>query len=394
MRLLQLLARPELVPPMALNIRTIGLSGTDAFVRLPASLPGRRPNYVPPIWSEELAWHDPARNPALHGVELVRFMAFDGERPVGRIVGLIHSLHNGRNGERTVRFHQLDAVEDVAVVRALLEAVEGWGRERGMDRVLGPFGLSDKDPQGLQVEGFEHLPVIATPTNPAYLPGLVEACGYAKYVDCLSYRLAVPQQVPERYNRVAAHVLRSEGLRVVSFRSRRELKRWIVPVLDLVNQTYTDLLGFVPMSVKEMHKLAGDYLPLLDPELVVIVADPRDVPMAFVVAVPDLSAGLQKARGRLFPFGFVHVMQAMRKTTQLDLLLGAVRKDVQGRGLTGALGVHILDVARRRGFTTIDSHLVLETNAPMRAQLERTGGEIYKRYRIYTRTLGPTASGR
>jgi GNAT superfamily N-acetyltransferase len=257
---------------------------------------------------------------------------------------------------------------------------------------MGPFGLSDKDPQGLQVEGFEQLPVIATPTNPAYLPALVERCGYAKHADCLSYRLSVPDKVPERYTRVSDHVLASEDLRVVSFRSRRELKRWIVPVLDLVNQTYTELLGFVPMSVEEMHKLSADYLPLLDPELVVVVADRKDVPMAFVVAVPDLSEGLQRAKGRLFPFGFIHVMRAMRRSRQLDLLLGAVRKDVQGRGLTGALGVHLLSVARQRGFTTIDSHLVLESNASMRAQLERTGGEVYKRYRIYGKDLGPKMS--
>jgi GNAT superfamily N-acetyltransferase len=358
-------------------------------VRLPATLPGRRANYVPPLWAEERAWHDPDKNPALQGVEMIRFMAYQGDRPVGRIVGLVHHVHNARNNERTARFHQLDAVDDVEVVRALLQAVEQWGKERGMDRVIGPFGLSDKDPQGLQVEGFEHLPVVATPTNPAYLPGAVEACGYAKYADCLSYRLLVPEKVPDRYARVAAHVLSGEDLRVVSFRSRREIERWIVPVLDLVNQTYTELLGFVPMSNAEMHKLAADYLPLLDPELVVIVADAKDVPMAFVVAVPDLSVGLQRARGRLFPFGFLHVLLAMRKAKQLDLLLGAVRKDVQGRGLTGALGVHLLGVARRRGFTTIDSHLVLETNASMRAQLERTGGEVYKRFRIYGKVLQP-----
>ncbi|MBK8613881.1 MAG: hypothetical protein IPN85_10370 [Flavobacteriales bacterium] len=357
------------------------------FIRLPAVLPGRRANYVPPIWAEEKGWHDPNTNPALRDQAHIRFLARVHGQLVGRIMGLVHGSYNTSHNENAARFYQLDAIEDPEVVRALLKRTEAWAREQGMDRIIGPFGLSDKDPQGLQVEGFEHLPVIATPTNPAYLPPLVEAFGYAKHADCLTYRMAVPETVPERYERVAQHVLRSEGLIVKTFQNRKALKRWIVPVLELVNNTYTELLGFVPMTRAEMQKLATDHLPLLDPELVVVVVDVHEVPVAFVVAVPDLSPGLQRAQGRLFPFGFIHILRAMRRSEQLDLLLGAVRKDLQGRGLTGALGVHLFGVARRRGFTTIDSHLILESNQKMRAQMERLGGEVYKRFRIYGKEL-------
>lgn len=359
----------------------------SAFIRLPSVLPGRRPNYVPPIWSEERGWHDPERNPALRDQATIHFLARSNGQLVGRIMGLVHKGYNASHNERTARFYQLDAIDDQEVVGSLLSRAEAWAREQGMDRIIGPFGLSDKDPQGMQVEGFEHLPVIATPTNPTYLPGLVEAAGYAKHADCLSYRMAVPETVPERYERVAQHVLRSEGLTVKTFKDRRALKRWIVPVLELVNNTYTELLGFVPMTRAEMQKLATDYLPLLDPELVVVVVDLHEVPVAFVVAVPDLSPGLQRAKGSLFPFGFIHILRAMRRSKQLDLLLGAVRKDLQGRGLTGALGMHLFGVARRRGFTVIDSHLILESNQKMRAQMERLGGEVYKRFRIYGKVL-------
>jgi GNAT superfamily N-acetyltransferase len=308
---------------------------------------------------------------------------------VGRIAGLVHAPYNLQHGEATLRFHQLDAVNDPAVVQALLGGVERWGLARGMRRVLGPFGLSDKDPQGLQVEGFEHLPVVATPTNPAHLPPLVEACGYVKHIDLVSYRLAVPHQVPERYARVAAHALQRDHLHVLPLRSKRDLRPWIIPVLELVNRTYNDIFGFVPMTADEMHKLAGDYLPLLDPGLVVVIADRTNAPVAFVVALPDLSEGLQRCGGRLLPFGFLQVFAAMRRARQLDLLLGAVRRDLQGRGLTAALGVQLLATARARGFTTIDSHLVLETNRAMRAQLDRLGGEVYKRFRIYAKDLVP-----
>jgi len=357
------------------------------FIRLPASLPGKRPNYVPPLWSEEAAWHDPRRNPALRDCATVRFLVRDKGVVTGRVMGLIHGAYNAEHQERTARFYQLDAVDHAPTVRLLLGGVEDWARGQGMDRIIGPFGSSDKDPQGLQVEGFEHVPVIATATNPSYLPGLVEACGYSKHTDCVSYQLRVPEKVPERYHRVAAYVLRSEGSRVLTFKNRRALKPWIVPVLDLVNHTYSDLLGFVPLSGPEMRKLADSYLPLLDPEFVVVVVDPSDRPVAFVVAVPDLSEGLQRAGGRLFPFGVLHILRAMRRARQLDLLLGAVRRDHQGHGLTGVLGVHLLAKARERGFSTIDSHLVLETNTRMRAQMERLGGTVYKRFRIYGKAL-------
>lgn len=375
---------------MSISIAPSGPDELDLFIRFPERSPGRRANFVPPLRADERAWHDPQRNPALRGVDLVRFMAWREGRPVGRIAGLIHHGHNARTGERTARFHQLDAVDDVQVVEGLLRAVEEWGMQRGMDRMMGPFGLSDKDPQGLQVEGFEHLPVVATPTNPAYLPGLVERCGYRKRTDCVSYRVHVPALVPERYRSVGDRALKGLGLHVVPFRSKADLRPWIVPVLELVNRTYTDLLGFMPMGSEEMRKLASEYLPLLDPELVVVVADAADEPVAFVVAMPDLSAGLQKAGGRLFPFGLLHVLLAMRRARQLDLLLGAVQPDLQGKGLTGALGAHLLGTAVRKGFTHIDSHLVLETNVAMRAQLERLGGTVYKRYRIYGKELQRT----
>lgn len=355
------------------------------FIHLPARAPGRT-NFVPPLWADERAFHDPRRNVPLAACSVVRYLALDGTVPVGRVMGIVHPGHNTLKAERTARFNQLHAPDDPATVRALISAVESWARAQGMDRMIGPFGLSDKDPQGLQVEGFEHLPVLATPTNPAYLPPLVEACGYTKHADALAYRLDVPDRLPEVYHRIAQRVL-AGGLHVVPLRKRRDLRPWIVPVLRLVNATYGELLGFVPMDEAEMCKLAAQYMPVLDPAFVKIIADEQDAPVAFVVAMPDMSAGIQRAKGRLFPFGFIHLLRAMKRTTQLDLFLGAVRPDHQGRGLTTVLGLELMQSARERGLTHIDSHLVLETNTRMRSELERLGAVAWKRYRVYEKAL-------
>ncbi len=357
------------------------------FIRLPAHLADRRPNEVLPIWSEEEAYHDPKRNPALKECILVRYLALRGGVAVGRVMGIIHTGHNTLHGTRTARFAQLDAIDDPGVTAALVGAVEAWARDQGMDAIIGPFGLSDKDPQGLQIVGFEHLPVLATPTNAAHLPKHVEALGYTKHADALAYRVPIPEQLPAGYYRVAERIMASGEFHVVPLSSRKALKPWILPVLRLVNITYRDLLGFVPMDEHEMEHLAAQYMPVLDPAFVKILANKANEPVAFVVAMPDMSEGLFKARGSLFPFGFLHILLAMRRTRQLDLFLGAVHPLWQKQGLTCILAIELLGQARKRGMTHFDSHLILETNTAMRGEVERLGGEVWKRYRLYGKAL-------
>lgn len=358
------------------------------FIRLPFQLPDQRPDRVPPLLMDEREFHDPRKNPQLDHCTVERWIAWRDGVAVGRIMGIIHRSYNAAHGERTARFHHLDCVREVDVVRALITTAEAWAGEQGMDRVIGPFGFSDKDPQGLQVEGFGHLPVIATPTNPEWLPALVEGCGYRKYEDMVSYRMDIPAILPERYATVAHRCLQSLGLRTVPLRTRGDMRPWIVPVLGLVNATYGDLLGFEPMSEAEMRALAAKYMFILDPQLMHLVVDARNEPVAFVIASPDMSEGLQRANGRLFPFGWWHILRAMQRSRQLNLLLGAVRPDLQGRGLTAVLGMGLLRMALQRGFTHLDSHLVMERNTRMRAQLERLGAVVWKRYRVYQKALG------
>ena len=357
------------------------------FIELPFQLQDQRPNRVPPLLMDEREFHDPKKNPQLAHCDVERWIAWRDGRAVGRIMGIIHRSYNTAHNERTARFYNLDCVRDGAVVRTLIGAVEAWARSKGMDRVIGPFGFSDKDPQGLQIEGFAQLPVIATPTNPDWLPTMVEAIGYASFEDMVSYRMDIPAELPEVYHAIGARCLRNFGLHRVPLRTKRELKPWVVPVLRLVNATYGDLLGFAPMSEAEMQALAAKYMFILDPGLVHLIADANNEPAAFVIASPDMSEGFVRANGRLFPFGWWHILQAMKHAKQMDLLLGAVRPDLQGKGLTAALGVPLFDAARRRGFTHLDSHLIMERNTRMRGELERLGAVVWKRFRVYQRAL-------
>lgn len=371
-----------------LVVEAIGTAGpAEEFIKLPWSLYVNSPGWAPPFLRDERYFLDPKKNPLLSNCDTILFIVYSEKRAVGRIMGIIQPEHNRIHNESTARFFKLDCIENQEAATLLLEAVEGWARSKGMNRLIGPFGFSDKDPQGVQIEGFGPLPVIAAPSNPEYLPRLIAVCGYEKYLDCVSYHLDVPAEIPPRMKNLAGRARRGFSLRMVDFRNRRELRPWIVPVLRLVNTTYSGIFGFMPLTEKEMHALARQYLPVLDPAFTKLIVDEAERPVAFVIAMPDISKGVQKAGGRLFPFGFLHILNEQRKSKLLVTLLGAVEEKYTGRGLSAWLGEELLGSAMQRGMKEIDSHLILETNLPMRGVMEKFGGRLYKRFRIYQKVL-------
>ncbi|MBX7125358.1 MAG: hypothetical protein K1X47_06675 [Cyclobacteriaceae bacterium] len=356
------------------------------YIYLPKTLYHEYVDWVPPIFQDEFVFHDPAKNEALGHADVVRYLAFRNDRPVGRVMGIIHRTYNEKHQEKTVRFNQLDCVEDPAVFQLLLSRIESWGRSKGCDRIIGPYGFSDKDPQGYQVEGYEFRSLIAAPSHPPYLPGFLSDLGYQKEVDCVSYLFPVPEKLPQVYYQIAER-LGKRTLRLKEFTSKRQIRPYIIPVFRLVNEAYAPLFGFVPMSDTEIVKFANQYLPILDTDFVKIVVNEHDEVVAFVVAMPNMSRGLQRAKGELFPFGFLKILYSMRKANQLDLLLGAVKPSYRGKGVAVLLAISLLAAAYRRGMKKIDSHLILETNALMRAECENLDGQLHKRYRVFQKSL-------
>jgi hypothetical protein len=357
------------------------------FIYLPEKIYHSDPRWVPPMYTDEWAFHNPKENKALEYCDTIRMIAYHEQQPVGRIMGIIHHPYNKQHTEKTVRFFNLDCVNNQQVANALIGFIEKWGKEKGMNKIIGPYGFSDKDPQGLQIEGLENLPVIATPTNPAYLQALVENEKFQKEIDCVSYQMPIPETIPPVYGKIFERIKKNQSLQLIEFKSKAKLKPYIVPVFRLVNEAYSHLFGFVPMTEEEMKKFAAQYLPVLDPEFVKIVVNQQNDIIAFVVAMPDMSRGVQKARGKLFPFGFIHILNSMRKATQLNLLLGAVKPGYQGKGLTVLLGKSILESASKRKLKTMDSHLILEDNLLMCRECERVDGKVYKRFRVFSKMI-------
>lgn len=358
------------------------------FISLPAKIHKGQANWVPPIYMDEWKYFNPKKNKAFGYCETNLLLAFREGRAVGRIMGIINTRFNDYKNEKLGRFGYLETWEDQEVVHALLSRVEGWARGLGMTRIVGPYGFSDQDPEGFLIEGFEYLATIATYYNFDWLPRLVEKEGYSKDIDYFVYKVDVPKELPELYKRICERAERRGNFTVVEFRKRKELKPWIRPILGLMNECYmgSDIYGFAPLEEKEMDDLAKRYMPILDPRFIKAATKDGE-PVGFIVGMPNMTEGIQKARGRLFPFGFYQILRAAKKTKQLDLLLGAVKEKYRGMGLEVMMGVKMIMSAREAGKEFMDSHHEMETNTRVRAEMERMGGKLYKRFRVYQKPL-------
>ena len=357
------------------------------FIYLPEKIHKDQKNWVHPIYMDEWKYFNPKKNKAFLYCETILLLAYREEALVGRIMGIINTRYNELREDKIARFAYLETWEDKEVVFALLSYIEKWARKKGMTRIIGPYGFSDQDPEGFIIEGFENRATIATYYNFDWMPKIVEETGYTKDMDYFVYKIIVPEEIPEFLQRVLKRAQRRD-FEVVEFRKRRELKPWIRPVLSLMNECYTacNIYGYTPLDEKEMDNLAKRYLPIMDPRFVKAALKNKEV-VAFVIAMPDMTEGIQKARGRLFPFGFLKILKAAKKTKQLDLLLGAVKETYRGLGVDILIGARILESAREAGLEIMDSHHEMENNVKVRAEMEMIGGKVYKKFRVYQKPL-------
>ena len=374
---------------MLIDIREVRTNkDLKTFIFLPEKIHAGHRNWVHPIYMDEWKYFDLKKNKAFSYCDTVLLLAYRGDKAAGRVMGIINSRFNEYRKENIARFGYLETWEDPEVVHALLGKVEDWARQKGMTRIIGPYGFSDQDPEGWLIEGFENRATIATYYNYEWMPRLAEKEGYIKDIDYYVYKLSVPNELPEFYIKIHERIQRRGSYVIHEFRKRKELKPWIRPVLGLMNECYTNsnIYGFAPLDEKEMDDLAKRYLPVVNPRFVKAVTKDDEV-VSFIIGIPDMTEGIQKARGRLLPFGFIKVLRASKKTKQLDLLLGAVKERYRGLGLDVLMGVKMLQSASEAGFKTLDTHHEMESNVKVRAEMERMGGVLYKKFRVYQKNL-------
>lgn len=372
---------------MSVTIQDVSTrSQLRTFIHLPARIHRDHPGWVPPLYSEDWKFFNPKRNKAFALSDTVLALGYRGTEPAGRIMGIINHRANSYAEERNGRFCFLECNDDREVAHALLSYIETWARDRGMRKCIGPMGFTDQDPEGFLIEGFEHESSLSTYWNSEHIPRLLEEEDYTKEVDYVVYRVDLPDEIPEFYTRILKRIERNRDYTPIEFTKKKELKPYIRPIFQLMNDTFKDNYGYVPLEEEEMDELGKKYLPVVDPRFVKIVVKNQDT-VAFIIGIPNMAPGIRAAKGRLFPFGFLKILAAARRTKQLDLYLGGIKEECRGKGLDVILGFKMISSAIEAGFEFLDSHHELESNLRMRAEMERMGGKIYKRFRIYQKSL-------
>lgn len=345
--------------------------------------------YVPDLVSDMLSTFLPSENPAYDFCESAFFMAYRDGKPVGRIAGIINSLVNQREQKQEGRFGFVDFIDDEEVVDALMRAVEQWAKEKGMTCLTGPLGFTDMDPEGCLIEGFDQLGTQATIYNYPYYPKHFERLGFVKDVDWVEFKVIVPEQIPEKMVKIGNIVQHRFNLHLVKMKSTKELvKKYGNEIFALINESYDSLFGYSPLSEKQVKHYINVYLPFLPLDHISLVADANDKLVGVGISVPSLSRALIKSRGRMLPFGWYHMLKAIKHEGRIvDLLLIAVAPEYQSKGVNSLFFVDLIPAFNKRGYEWAETNIELENNENVQKQWQYFDIKQHKRRRAFTKDI-------
>ena len=372
---------------MAITIKKVSTSSElKKFIRFNYELYKENPFSVPDLYDDMLNTFSRDKNAAFEFCEADYFLAYKDGKLVGRVAAILNKRANETWKKNEVRFGWIDFINDMEVSAALLKAVEDWGKERGMTSIVGPLGFTDFDAEGMLVEGFEQLGTMATIYNFPYYPQHMEKLGFKKEADWVEFKIYIPDAIPDKHKRISEIIMRKYGLKIVKCQSTKDINKYGQAIFDLMNEAYSPLFGYSALSPNQIQQYIKMFLPLLDLRMVTLVTDSDDNIVAVGVSMPSLSEALQKAKGRLLPFGWYHLMKLifMKKYPKvLDLLLVAVKPEYQNKGVNALLFYDLIPIFQKMGFEYAESNPELELNDKVQAQWEYFKTEQHKRRRAY-----------
>lgn len=359
------------------------------FVDFGISLYSGNSCYVPPLRIDEIQTLLPEKNPAFDFCRAQAFMAYRDGKPAGKIVAIVNDVANGRSGKKQARFGFVDFIDDAEVVDELFSAAENWAREQGMTEIIGPMGFTDMDHEGMLVDGFDEMGTMATIYNYPYYPHHMERMGYTKDADWIEFRVEVPDKVPEKYARIAEIVKKKYNLRVLKCTSRKKIKdEYGRELFKLINEAYDKLYGYCPLSERQIDYYISQYLDFLRLDCVSVIVDAEDKLVGVGISMPSLSQGLRKANGRIFPFGWYHILKSIKgKSDVVDLMLIAVAKEYQNKGVNAMIFADLLPIYIKSGFKFAESNIELETNENVQQQWQYFNYRQHRRRRAWKKQL-------
>lgn len=362
----------------------------STFVRFGNRLYKGNRYYVPSMPMDDLNTLNPKKNGAFDFSEAQCFLAYKDGEVVGRVAAIINHKANETWGVKQVRFGWIDFIDDLEVSAALLDAVETFGRERGMTQIVGPLGFTDFDPEGMLVEGFDRLSTMALIYNYPYYPEHMKKHGYYKETGWVEYRITLPEQMPEKHVKYAEIIRKRYNLKIRKMtRGQIRKERYGHKLFQLINDTYCVLYGYSLLSEKQIDQYVDMYLSIVDTKMLTFVENEQGELVAAGISIPSLSEALQKCNGEIFPFGWWHLLKAMywKKPDTLDLLLIGIRPDYQNKGLNSMLFVDLFDNYKKLGFKYAETNANLETNIKVQAMWDPFEKELHKRRWVFGKEL-------
>ena len=383
---------------MAVEIRRVtDRKGLDAFIDFHYDLYEGNSYDAPNLYSDEINTLSKDKNPAFEFCEAEYFLAYKDDRLVGRVAAIVNHRYNDQWQRPAVRFGWLDLIDDAEILRALLAAVEGYGRQKGMKEVIGPLGFTDMDPEGMLISGFEELGTMATIYNYDYYPRLMEQMeGYEKDNDYVEYKVFVPKEgMPEKLRKIAEMVEKRYNLHCPQLKRSQVFgpEQYGQKVLEVVNKTFGNLYGYSQMTQRQIDSYVHEYFKFFSMDMICVIEDwntPNHDVVGVGITIPSLTKALQKCRkGRLLPFGWWHIIRALKfhKTDIVDMLLIGVLPEYRSKGANSLLFYHLIPIYQKYGFKWGESHVHMETNVNVQHQWQLFDNEQHKRRRCYKKNL-------
>lgn len=353
------------------------------------------PYHVPNLYFDEMNTFRKDKNAAFDFCEAEYFMAYRDGKVVGRVAAIINHSANKKWERESVRFGWIDFVDDIEVSKALLKAVEDYGKSKGMKEIVGPLGFTDMDPEGMLLYGYDQLGTQATAYNYPYYPEHMDRMGgWEKDNDYVEYKLYVPEEMPEKYATIAKMIQKRYNLQVKKLK-RNEIygeNGYGKKIFNVVNETFKDLYGYSKLTDRQIEQYVKMYLPMADLDLITIIEDwntPDHKVVGVGISIPSLARALQKCGGKLFPFGWWHILRALKfhKTEVVDLLLIGVLPEYRQKGANALLFYDLIPHYQRLGFKWGETHVEMETNMKVQGQWQYLNREIHKRRRCYKKDI-------
>ena len=364
--------------------QVLNSSDLELFIKFPMKLYKGNPYYVPPLINEEKSIWVKEENPALQYSEAAQFLAYKGENIVGRIAVMINHKEEKELGIRKVRFGWLDFIDDIEVSKALIDTAIEYAKSKGISKIEGPMGFTNLDKAGMLTKGFDKLATMIGIYNYDYYPKHMEQLGLVKEKEWVEFEINFPDTLPDKVEKFSNLIAEKYELELVKFKSKKDILPLVEPMFKLLDDTYKHLSTYTPITQEQIKHYKEKYFKFIDKDYIVCIKDKYGSLISFAITMPSYSKALQKAKGKLFPFGWWHLLNAGKKNDRANFYLIGIHPQYQKRGITAIIFKEIYETFKKKGVKFLETNPELEENASIQALWQDYHPTNHKRRRTYS----------